>query len=123
MGSRKAKLGIVGGSVEMVALSPGPDGLYLTGRLATKVDPVKLTIALTNDGRTNVVLCGYAPEVVVAVGAAAPALPLLVSVNWNVDVNGPRTPGVVDDDDGRGRGHRGGARPPPRPQVMIIDAS
>jgi hypothetical protein len=111
MGSRKAKLGIVGGSVEMVALSPGPGGLYLTGRLVTKVDPVKLTIALTNDGRTSVVLCGYEPEVVVAVGAAAPALPLLVNVNWNVDVHGPRTPVVVgddDDDDGRGRGHRGG---------------
>jgi hypothetical protein len=29
------------------------------------------------------------------VGASAPAIHLLVSVNWTVEVHGPRVPGVV----------------------------
>jgi hypothetical protein len=45
------------------------------------------------------------------VSAAAPSLPLLVSVSWNVEVHGPRMPGVVVVDDervrwgGHGHGH------------------
>jgi hypothetical protein len=115
IGNRRAKLGLVGGSVEVVALSPGPGGIYFTGKLGTKVDPVKLTIAITLNDHTDVALCGYDPEAVVLVGADAPALPLLVSVNWTVEVHGPRMPGVVvvDEEEWRvrgrwGHGHWGG---------------
>jgi hypothetical protein len=109
IGNRRAKLGLVGGSVETLALSPGPGGLYFTGRLGTKVDPVKLTIAITVEGHTDVALFGYEPGVVVVVGPEAPALHLLVAVNWSVEVHGPRAPGVVvvDDEEWRFRGHWG----------------
>lgn len=110
IGNRRCKLGLVGGSVELIALAPGPGGAYFTGQLGTKVDPVKLTIAITVGARTHVALCGYEPGVVVAVGSSAPSIRLLVSVSWSVDVHGPRAPGVVvvgHDDDGPGHGHWG----------------
>src|SRR5262249_27790604 len=74
IGNRKVKLGLVGDSVEVDALAPGPGGLYFTGKLGAKVDPVKLTIADTDADHTDVVLCGYEPGVVVVVGPAAPTL-------------------------------------------------
>jgi hypothetical protein len=120
IGPRTATIGLVGGDAEIVALAPGPGGLYFTGKLATRADPVKLTVAIAYGGQVDVALCGYEPGGVILVGAGAPAVHLLVAVNWNVDVIGPPpVPGVVViapgwgweerewDDKGRGHGHWG----------------
>jgi hypothetical protein len=120
IGSRKVKLGLVGGSAETVVLAPGPGDLYFTGKLSSKVDPVKLTVVVTHPDHVDVVLVGHRPGARVVVGARAPSVKVLVVPSWKVDVK-VRTPGVVvvgdddDDDDGirvniRGHGHgRGGA--------------
>jgi hypothetical protein len=111
IGNRKVKLGLVGGSVEEITLSPGPGGLYFVGKLGTKVDPVKLTIAITSESHTEVVLCGYEPGVVVVVGSEAPTIHLLIVVNWSIAVHGPGVIVIGDDDDGwhgHGHGHWGG---------------
>lgn len=121
IGERKVKLGVVGSTSDVIALSPGPGGLYFTGKLSSKLDPIKLTIALTHHDQTEVVLCGYEPGVVVVVGSAAPSIHLLVAVSWGVDVRvqAPRPSVVIihDDDDhhywhghGHGRGHWGHGR-------------
>jgi hypothetical protein len=71
---------------------------------------VKLTIAITLESHTEVVLCGYEPGVVVVVGSEAPTIHLLIVVNWGIVVHGPGVIVIGDDDDwhGHGHGHWGG---------------
>jgi hypothetical protein len=95
IGTRKVTLGFVGADDETLALVPGPGGTYFTGRLAARVEPVKLTVAVAYDSEVDAVLCGYEPGAVVMVGAGAPAIHVLVATNWDVAVVGPRAPGVV----------------------------
>jgi hypothetical protein len=95
IGTRRVTLGFVGADDETLALVPGPGAMYFTGRLATRVDPVKLTVAVAYDGQVDAVLCGYEPGNVVVVGAGAPAIHVLVAANWDVAVVGPRAPGIV----------------------------
>jgi hypothetical protein len=110
IGTRRATLGFVGADDELVVLAPGPGGMYFTGKLAARVDPVKLTIAVAYDGQVDVALCGYEPGGVVVFGPGAPTLHVLVAVGWNVEIVGPRAPGVVVIEpewgwEGRGWGH------------------
>jgi hypothetical protein len=95
IGTRRATLGLMGGDVEMLALSPGPGGMYFTGKLATRIDPVMLTIEVANDEQIDAAIFGYVPGAVIVIGPEAPTIHLLVAVNWNVEVIGPRAPGVV----------------------------
>jgi hypothetical protein len=95
IGPRRATLGLMGGDVEMLALAPGPGGMYFTGRLATRVDPVMMTIEVVNGDEIDAAIYGYEPGAVVVVGPAAQTIHLLVAVNWGVEVVGPRAPGVV----------------------------
>jgi hypothetical protein len=102
VGKRKIKLGLVGGATEVIELNPEPAGLYCVGKLTTKVDPVKITVAVTVEDHTDVVLCGWTPGVDVVVGVGAPRFNILVvNLGWGVDVVKGKTPGViiVDDDD------------------------
>jgi hypothetical protein len=95
IGTRRVTLGFVGPDDETVALAPGPGGMYFTGRLATRVDPVKLTVAVGYDGEVDAALWGWEPGGVIVVGAGAPTVHLLVATGWDVAVVGPRAPGVV----------------------------
>jgi hypothetical protein len=114
VGNRKIKLGLAGASPEVVVLSPDPGGQYCVGKLTTKVDPIKLTVAITIEDHTHVVLCGWTPGIeIIVIGPAAPVFKILVvNLGWGVDVR-VRTPGVIiidDDDDhwhhhGHGHGH------------------
>jgi hypothetical protein len=123
VGNRKIRLGFVGGSSEVLVLSPDPAGLYCVGALGAKVNPVKLTVVVARPEHTHVALVGYRPGVHILVGAAAPAINVIVATSWNVGVKVVNRPGVIvvhddddDDDDGRihidlhGHGHRHGHR-------------
>ncbi|WP_437278809.1 hypothetical protein WME90_47675 [Sorangium sp. So ce375] len=108
VGDRKIKLGFVGQGSELVVLTPGPGGLYCVGKIAAKVNPVKLTVVVAHPTHADVVLVGYRPGVHVVVGPSAPSLNVVVATTWNVDVKVNAAPGVVvvhddddDDDDGR----------------------
>ena len=112
IGERTIKLGVVVNNPEIIVLTADPGGLYFVGKLSAKVDPVKLTIAVTLNNSTNVALVNYAPGAIVVVGALAPAIKILVvDARWGAVVN-VKTPGVFvihddddDDDDHRHRGH------------------
>lgn len=114
IGDRQVKLGFVGSSVETIALTGGPGGLYFVGKLVAKVNPVKLTIVIIAGGHTHCVIVGYSPGVHIIVHGKAPSLKILVAVSWNVNVK-VKGPGVIvvhddddDDDDhyhGHGHGH------------------
>jgi hypothetical protein len=95
IGARRVTLGFVGADDETVVLVPGPGGMYFTGRLAARIDPVKLTVVDDYEGQVNVALVGWAPGDVIVVGAGAPTIHVLVAVGWDVAVIGPRAPGVV----------------------------
>jgi hypothetical protein len=70
----------------VVVLAPGPAGAYFTGKLSVKVNPVKITVVLTEGDHTEVVLCNYRPGRVIVVGASAPEIVLLVATSWAVVV-------------------------------------
>jgi hypothetical protein len=100
IGDKKIKLGVVTKDPEIIVLTTDPSGLYVVGKLGTKVDPVKLTVVITTKGHTEVVLVGYNPGVVVVVGSAAPAIQILVvNASWGVVVGKPGVVLVHDDDD------------------------
>ncbi len=109
VGKRKVKLGVVGGSTEIVELQVEPKGLYFTGKLAGKTDPVKLTVVLypENAPEPVVVLCGWQPTTVIIVGPGAPVLALFVAVSWGPIVvidSGPSVVIVHDYGHGKGKG-------------------
>jgi hypothetical protein len=110
VGDRKIKLGLVGGATEVVVLNPSPDGLYCFGKLGSKVDPVKITIAVTLKDHCDVVLVGWAPDVEVVVFGPPLISILVVDLHWGFDV---KIKVIGDDDDwhwhghGHGHGHHG----------------
>jgi hypothetical protein len=95
IGARRVTLGFVGPDDETIVLAPGPGGMYFTGRLAARVDPVEMTVAVADDGRVDAALWGWEPGGVIMIGPAAPTVHLLVATSWDVAVVGPRAPGVV----------------------------
>jgi hypothetical protein len=95
IGERQIKLAITttAGS-EVVVLAPGAERAYFTGKLTAKVNPVKITVVLTEGDHTDVVLCNYHPGTTIVVGPAAPGIAILVATSWAVVVQQPRV--VVD---------------------------
>lgn len=114
VGKRKVKLGVVAGSSEVVDLQVEPKGLFFTGKLVGKADPVKLTVVLYQEEEPEpvVVLCGWTPTTVIVVGPGAPVVGLFVAVNWApvvvVDQGGPSFVIVTGHGKGKGKGHFGG---------------
>ncbi|HTN90599.1 MAG TPA: hypothetical protein VL242_43295 [Sorangium sp.] len=100
IGERKITLGVVADAPQVVVLTPvvaradvdadvNADvnakvaaGAYLTGRLALAADPLKLTIAVRNAGRSAVALCGYHAGAAFAVHARAPRVKVRVKTDW-----------------------------------------
>ncbi|AUX21214.1 uncharacterized protein SOCEGT47_016930 [Sorangium cellulosum] len=98
IGEREIKLALTAGAgSEVITLVPGPDRLYFAGKLAVKVNPTKITVVLKHGGRTEVVLCGYRPGAVIAVGPGAPVIAILVAAPWVVQVDARPTVVVHDD--------------------------
>lgn len=113
VGKRKVKLGIVAGSPELVELQAEPKGLFFTGKLSGKSDPVKITVVLYEEDEPEpvVVLCGWSPTTVIVVGPSAPVLGLFVVVNWAPVVivdQGP--PVIILKGKGKGKGRFGGGK-------------
>jgi hypothetical protein len=101
VGERKVKVAFIADSPKIVIMAPEPGGLHFTGKWASSVDPVRVTIALTAAGATHVVLCGYQPGVRIKVGAKAPKVKVRVKGGW-----GP--PDVNVKVKGKGHGHGDG---------------
>jgi hypothetical protein len=106
-GDRRIRLAFGGESPEIVVLVPDAKGHYCTGKLSSKVDPVRITVSVTVKEETHTAIVGWAPGARLVVGARAPRVKILVA-SWDapavdVKVRGEgRGPGVVvraDDDD------------------------
>lgn len=107
VGKRKVKLGVVAGGPEVVDLQVEPQGLYFTGKLVGKGDPVKLTVVLYPEDTPEpvVVLCGWKPATVVVVGPGAPVIGLFVAVSWGpIVVIDPSPPVIILHGHGKGKG-------------------
>ena len=107
VGKRRVKLAV---GTEIVELTTEPKGLYFTGKLATKVNPSKLTVGLYPESATTpvVALCGWKPGAVVVVNQ--PTVNLFVVGAWAspspvVIVNRP-DPAVIVIHKGKGKGHK-----------------
>ncbi|WP_437623511.1 hypothetical protein [Sorangium sp. So ce1151] len=97
IGERKITLGVVADAPQVVVLTPVAASAdvnadvnakvaasaYLTGKLALAADPLKLTIAVRNAGRSAVALCGYHAGAAFAVHARAPRVKVRVRTDWD----------------------------------------
>jgi len=89
VGDRKVTLGFVSATPEVIVTTVGPGGAYFVAKAKTKIDPIKVTVAVKVKARTRVVLVGYRPGAVIIVGAAAPRVAVFVAAP--VWVVGPPT--------------------------------
>lgn len=109
IGTKKITIGFVTEKgPDTIVLVPDPGGLYFVGKTKVVVNPVKITVAVTDGDYTDVVLCGWYPGKVVVVGAGAPTIVVFAPVKWDVVVVNP-TPVIVVDDHhhhwhGKGKG-------------------
>ncbi|WP_437968381.1 hypothetical protein WMF04_03400 [Sorangium sp. So ce260] len=89
LGERKVTLGVVAEAPQVVVLAPVAAtagvaaGAYLTGKLALAADPLKVTIAMRNAGRSAVALCGYRAGAAFAVHARAPRVKVRMKTDWH----------------------------------------
>ncbi|AGP33593.1 hypothetical protein [Sorangium cellulosum] len=89
IGERKVTLGVVAEAPQVVVLAPVAAtagvaaGAYLTGKLALAADPLKVTVAVRNAGRSAVALCGYRAGAAFAVHARAPRVKVRVKTDWH----------------------------------------
>ncbi|WP_437577971.1 hypothetical protein [Sorangium sp. So ce887] len=89
IGERKVTLGVVAEAPQVVVLAPVAAtagvaaGAYLTGKLALAADPLKVTIAVRNAGRSAVALCGYRAGAAFAVHARAPRVKVRMKTDWH----------------------------------------
>ncbi|WP_433933061.1 hypothetical protein AB3662_02655 [Sorangium cellulosum] len=91
IGERKVTLGVVADAPQVVVLAPVAAtatagvaaGAYLTGKLALAADPLKVTIAVRNAGRSAVALCGYRAGAAFAVHAHAPRVKVRMKTDWH----------------------------------------
>lgn len=108
VGHRKGKLAFAGASPEIVELNADPNGMYLSGKCAGKMQPSKLTIEVIDGDEVDVALCHYMPGGVVVVGLGAPVFPVFVVTGWPVVVVATPAvvvqPGVVVVHKGKGKG-------------------
>jgi hypothetical protein len=82
IGKRRAKLAMVGASPAVIDVDPDPSGMYLTGKAAASVQPVKATVAVIDGDEVDVAICGYVPGGVVVIGPDVPVLGVFVVVGW-----------------------------------------
>lgn len=106
VGKKKGKVAFVGAQAEVVELDADPSGLYLVGKCATKVQPVKVTVVVVDGDEVDVALCHHKPGAVVVVGPAAPVIGVFVVTGWVVVAPAPVVvqPGVVVVPVGKGKG-------------------
>ncbi|WP_437725218.1 hypothetical protein [Sorangium sp. So ce861] len=89
IGERKVTLGVVAEAPQVVVLAPVAAtagvaaGAYLTGKLALAADPLKVTVAVRNAGRSAVALCGYRAGAAFAVHAHAPRVKVRMKTDWH----------------------------------------
>ncbi|XXX77900.1 hypothetical protein WMF30_03895 [Sorangium sp. So ce134] len=89
IGERKVTLGVVAEAPQVVVLAPVAAtagvaaGAYLTGKVALAADPLKVTVAVRNAGRSAVALCGYRAGAAFAVHAHAPRVKVRVKTDWH----------------------------------------
>ncbi|WP_437734756.1 hypothetical protein [Sorangium sp. So ce1335] len=89
IGERKVTLGVVAEAPQVVVLTPVAAtagvaaGAYLTGKLALAADPLKVTVAVRNAGRSAVALCGYRAGAAFAVHANAPRVKVRMKTDWH----------------------------------------
>ncbi|WP_437335758.1 hypothetical protein [Sorangium sp. So ce394] len=89
IGERKVTLGVVAEAPQVVVLAPVAAtagvaaGAYLTGKLALAADPLKVTVAVRNAGRSAVALCGYRAGAAFAVHARAPRVKVRMKTDWH----------------------------------------
>jgi hypothetical protein len=106
VGDRKVTLGFVGATPEVIVTTVGPGGAYFVAKAKTKINPIKVTVAVRVKNRARVVLVGYRPHTVVVVGVGAPVVAVFVPTPWvvvgpTVVVGGP----VIYWGHGHGWGH------------------
>lgn len=86
--NRKVKIAIAGETPEIVVLEPEPTaGLYFVGRARTRVDPVRLTVAVTNHEVVHTSIVGFVPHRILVVGPRAPRVRFLVASGWDPEVD------------------------------------
>jgi hypothetical protein len=88
VGDRKVTLGFVGPTPEIIVTTVGPGGAYFVAKAKTKINPIKVTVAVRVKNRAHVVLVGWRPHTVVVVGVGAPVVAVFVPTPWVV-IGGP----------------------------------
>ena len=78
VGDRKITVAVVSDKHEVVVLAPDAKGEYATAKLASAAEPVKVTVSITTEGSTHVVLLDHRPGAVVVVGSRAPRVKIMV---------------------------------------------
>ena len=83
---------------EVVVLARPPGAEFFGGEVATRVDPVHVTVADDFDGTTHACLLGWQPGMYVVEGPAAPPLVSIYAVDeWpeEIELHGRHHPGEV----------------------------
>jgi len=81
---RRVKIAVVAETPEVIVLDP-PEAeadLYLVGSFRTRVDPVRLTVAVASPTVTHTAIVGYRPGVHLVVGARAPRVRVMTATGW-----------------------------------------
>jgi len=93
VGDRKITVAVVTDRPQVLVLVPDSKGEYASAKLAGTAEPVKVTVSITREDTTHVVLVDHRPRTVVVVGASAPRVKIMVKGSfWAPAVV------VVDDD-------------------------
>jgi hypothetical protein len=105
IGSHKVKLAFVNEKgPETVVLAPDPGGQYFVGKMKLIANPIKITIAITYQNHTEVVLCNHHPGSVIVVGPSAPVIIILVNVSWDIDIVITKPPVIIIHGKHKGKG-------------------
>jgi hypothetical protein len=85
---------------DVVVLAPDPTNHFMVGQMRARVDPLNVTVAVSDHGKTHAAIVGWQPGTVIVTGPDAPRVHLLVN-GPAVRVGGPGVvvgaPGVVVD--------------------------
>jgi len=84
-GDRRITLGLEGPEPEVVVLAPQPHARFVVGHMRSRVDPVHVTVAVNEHGRTHACLVGWHPGVAVVYGPAVVPVPLYAVDTWHDD--------------------------------------
>ncbi|MFT3772011.1 MAG: hypothetical protein QM820_41925 [Minicystis sp.] len=86
-GERRMRLGYVADDVEMLDLEREPGTLYYVGRVRTRVDPVRVTLAVGVGASVHVGIIGFHAGMHLGVGVGAPVIPIMVARAWTPSVH------------------------------------